>query len=381
MSCASPLGLGGCRLPRAVVVLVSVVLLTSCFEEPVAEKLTIRFESDGMVTVAVETAIADPGKEANPALTKRLAELRRALEQGSDPWTRSFELLAPDSEKVSFEREHGRLVRVERSGRLADHERLRLFLAEIGVTAALRLVEREMTLEIVPAGNLRASRAQRDQIHGLLSTWSDAVARTYAATRALYDYLGDHPDRGPACLSAVFTEALPTADQRPGRDLSEADHVLVDPLREARREVLAIFEAPDDQAFSLNELSHLVYDPFPARLVVQVPSEPSELEGFQISPDGSLAIAGLGLYEAMQTLGGVWALPDPLVTYVEAARGHGRLTLAGLAAVPLSAAAPGATDVREALAARLRPAPLYRVVFRFTAGEDAEGPAPSGERP
>jgi len=347
----------------------AVLLLTSCFEEPVDERVTLAFHADGAYTVTVATAIADPGNEDNPALTKRLAELRRALEQGYDPWSRRFEVLEPDSEKTTFERDHGVLVRVERAGRAEDHERLRQFLADSGVTALFRVVGRDMTVEIVPAGGVRATHSQRDRVHALLSTWSDAVARTYAATRDLYAYLADHPERAGACLSAVFAEALSTADQRPGRELSEADHATVDPLREARKEVVEIFEVPDGEAYSLNELSHLVYDPFPARLAVEVPSEPSEVEGFQRSPDGALVVAGLGLYEAMRGLGGVWASPDPLVAYVEAARGNGSLTLNGLVGLPLTATVPSPAEVRDALAERLRPAPIYRAVFHLTAGE------------
>ena len=110
-----------------------------------------------------------------------------------------------------------------------------------------------------------------------------------------------------------------------------------------------------------------------------MPSEPLAVEGFEAGPGGALVVKLVfGLYEALEMLGGVWAHPDPLVTYVAAARGvdDARLTLESLAGEPRTAAAPSPDKVRTALEERLRPAPLYRVVFRFTAGEDDEEEAP-----
>ncbi len=365
---------------RRVVTAAAVLVLVSCFEEPVAERMELAFHPDGSFEVRIETTITDRDTRGNPALARRLADLRRSLEQSSDPWSRRFELLMPAFERLVQEREEGALVRVERSARSADHEALERFFADAGVTAQVDRYERELTLQLVPGGSLRASRSQRARVHELLSTWSEAVARTYSATRDLYGFLAEHPDRARICLSVLFGETLPAAEQYPDRELDDTDRPLVEAVLEARQEVVAIFEVPDDEPYSLNELSHLVYDPFPARLTVRLPSEPLAVEGFEQGQDGELAVSGLGLYEALQALGEVWARPDPLVTYVEAARSRGeaRLSLDELVQTPLMATGPDQDEVRQALEVRLRPAPVYRVDFRLPDGKRESGAVSSG---
>jgi len=361
---------------RVAVLFAATLFLGACFEEPVTESMTLTFHPDGTYALEVETVIADPGNDDNLALTKRLAELRRSLDQGSDPWSRRFELLEPGFDRLVQERAEGVLVRVERSAEAEDHEALRRFLADAGLTALIQVHEREVRFEIVPGGSLRASRSQRDQVHALLSSWSEAVARTYGATAKLYATLATHPERARACLSALFAEALPEEDRLPGHELSDADRAAIDAVRDARKEVVAIFEVAADEAYSPNELSHLVYDPFPARLSVKV-GAPLEVVGFEKGADGALVVSGLGLFEALETLGGVWASPDPLVSYVRAARSRGssQLSLEELAAQLPRAAAPSAGEVREALEARLRPAPVYRVVFTLATEPAVEEPA------
>jgi hypothetical protein len=45
-------------------------------------------------------------------------------------------------------------------------------------------------------------------------------------------------------------------------------------------QVLEILAVPRGAAYSPDEVSHLVYDPFPARLSVKLPGAPMDLEGF-----------------------------------------------------------------------------------------------------
>lgn len=349
---------------RTLLAAVCTLALGACFEEPVRERMTVTFHSDATYGVAVETVIADPGSRDNPALARRLTELRRSLEQESDSWSRRFDLLAPGFDRLVRERADGALVRVERSAEAEDLDALRSFLADAGLAAAIEVQAGELRVEIVPAGVARASRVQRDRVHAAVRGWSEAVAATYGATATLYAMLATRPERTAACLSALFAEALSEEDRRPGLELTDAEREAVDAVRDARREVVAVFEVPADEAYSLNELSHLVYDPFPAQLTITVPGAPLEAVGFEPGPDGSFIVAGLGLFEALETLGDLWASPDPLVSYVRAARAgrSSTLALAELEAQPLRAATPRPDEVRTALEARLLPAPVYRLL-------------------
>jgi len=124
----------------------------------------------------------------------------------------------------------------------------------------------------------------------------------------------------------------------------------------------------EGEAYSPDELSHLAYDPFPARLTVHLPGPPLEApEGFTVTNGGrDLAAAGPSLWEALKSLEGRWLTPDPMLLYVERggqAGGH-PLDLDTFVAQPRHSEPPPTTkEVQLALEERLRPASLYRVTF------------------
>lgn len=361
-----------CNRPwRALVLFVSTSIpLTACFEEPVAEKLRIDFARDGTFGVIATTTIAAAGdEEGNPSLARRLEDTRREYESGTDPWAQRFSLLEPSREHISWERREGVLVQVVRRAEASDHGALRRFLAAAGLPSDVVTNGVDVEFVVIPAAGGRASRSERDRVERALGEWTESVTRTYGATGTLYSYLHDHPERALPCIASLFSEVVSGDARRTIDDTNGREQEMLREIVEARRAVLEVFEVPEEEAFSLNELSHRVFDPFPARLEVTVPGEALEVEGFSIGGAGVLRVEGLGFFEALQSLAGRWANPDPIVEYVHAmrARGEGTIDLDRLLTTPPTAVAVTAAAIRTALVERLRPAPVYRVVFRIAA--------------
>jgi hypothetical protein len=139
-------------------------------------------------------------------------------------------------------------------------------------------------------------------------------------------------------------------------------------------EVLAVPEGADH---SPDEVSHLVYDPFPARLSLKLPAAPLSMEGLLTAEDGALTVPSPGLWEALRSLEGRWLAPDPVLFYVESAQREevGSFDLAAFLAKPRRSAPahllPSAQEVRTEVVSRLKPAPLYRVAWRVRPDDES----------
>lgn len=102
---------------------ISILLLTfiSCFESPIREDLRLRFLPNGAVVATSTVRITDP-EGGNPALARRLAETRRTLQEGSDPWGARFAAASPGAERFSWEKRLGILSSASRFALIAWEE-------------------------------------------------------------------------------------------------------------------------------------------------------------------------------------------------------------------------------------------------------------------
>ena len=94
--------------------------------------------------------------------------------------------------------------------------------------------------------------------------------------------------------------------------LRPIEEKLVKRVGETMEEVAMALLVEDDEAFSLNELSRLVYDPFPARLTVAVEVAVLDSVGF-ITGAGFFERPAVDVWNALKALEGRWISPD-LVT-------------------------------------------------------------------
>jgi hypothetical protein len=94
-------------------------------------------------------------------------------------------------------------------------------------------------------------------------------------------------------------------------------------------------------------------------------------------------VTGLGLWEALRSLEGRWLAPDPVLYYVATARQgkDAKIDLDAFVQKPRRAAPrlPAAEEVKDALEAGLKPAPVYRVSWRVNPDDESEFRWEAGE--
>ena len=364
------------RFASAVVLSLFSLLFTSCFESPVREDLLLRFLSNGAVVATSTVRVADPAN-GNPLLARRLAETRRAILEGSDAWTARFAAADPAAERFSWEKRLGEVRSASRSALIAEATGLEALFRDTSLAVSYTLNAESGTAEltIVPGPSTRATRRQREDMERTLTEWTEQVAAYLDATSDVYKYLDDHPDRARTCLGALFAERLAKKDQESLGELTADEEKMVNRLNDAMEEVAAVLTVHPGAEYSPDEISQLIYDPFPARLSLKLPGAPLAVEGFLAGQSGVLTVPGRGLWDAFASLEGRWLSPDPILFYVESARKEEETAdLDAFLKKPRQAAAdpPAAREVRAALEERLKPAPLYRASWKVQLEEEPE---------
>jgi hypothetical protein len=363
-----------CRAPAVLLCLV----VASCFDHPVREDLLLRFLPNGTVVATSTVRITADQDVENPALAQRLAETRRAILDGSDAWGARFALTDPAAERFWWEKEQGELRAASRSAVIADAERLEALFADTSVGLTYTIDGGQAELTLVPGPATRATRRQREELKKTLDTWSAAIAEYLEAGADLYAHLEREPDRARTCFGLLFADLV---DERMLESLdqpTEEETASIERLEEAMREVVDVLLVPPRAEHSADEISRLVYDPFPARLTVKLPGPPVEVEGFQVGEDGELAVSGLGLWEALRSLEGRWLAPDPVLFYVDSFRQLKRaaIDLDAFVQEPREVAPahdlPSPQEVRAAIEEQLRPAPVYRVSWEVQPEDETE---------
>ncbi len=359
---------------RPIAAAAAALLLAGCFDPPVREDLELEFLPHGAYVVRSKVEITEAGETSNAALRRRLALLRRELAAGDDPWSLRYAAVAPAVERFGWEKRLGEIHEVERSATLVEPEQLGSFFADTALVVSYEVADGFGTLTIVPgAAGARATRRQQREMEAALAAWSERVAGYLAAAEELYAYLDTRPERARAAMGALLSDLLTEGEREALGELEAEERELVERLEKAMEAVFSVLLVAPGDAQSLDELSHLVYDPFPARLTVRLPARPAEVEGFVAGGDDGFTVPGFGLWPALAALEGRWLEPDPLLLYV-ALRGRGeeaRLDLdALLARARRAGPAPDAEEVRLAIEEGLQPASVYRAVWPVAVGED-----------
>ncbi|HWM89492.1 MAG TPA: hypothetical protein VN493_01860 [Thermoanaerobaculia bacterium] len=366
-------------LPRArcLSLAFGLLLLVSCFDPPVKESVRLRFFPNGAVAVTntVELDLLKD-RQSNPALERRMEELRRDLLDGVDPWARRFDSIEPVAERLSWEKRLGALATARRSALIAESRSLGDLFADTALSVTYEVGEDGLAeLVIVPGVPSQATRRQRKDVERTLDEWTGKIAEYLDATADLYRWLDDNPQRAEACFQALLGDAVEEGSSG-AEELSAQERQMVDKVEEAMEQVLLVLLIPDGQDRSPDELSHLVYDPFPAPLSVQFPSDPLEVEGFVASSaeDKVWTVDSPGFWEALRSLEERWIAPDPVLLYV-AHREDGDLDLEKLVETPrrVIEPMPDSLEVRRAIEERLAPASqVYRAVWQASPPAQAD---------
>ena len=350
---------------RAVITAVSIsVLLTGCLEPPITERLDIRMLSEGGSVVSVRVSVRKPSDfDDRPKVRQRIESEIRALEEGTDPWAERLAAASPTRERDVRDLAEGRLFRLTRHGQLEGPDDLRAFLRDTGVDAAYAKGDDWEELTLLPGRPGRPTLAQRERVRSELDSWSEKLAVYFSALADLYGYLDHHPDRARACLASIVAK-VPDDES-----LSDEESDLSKAVEDAIGDCGSVLVAPPDEPYTIDELSRMVYDPFPAAIRIAVPGQVLEREGFP--GEGTLEIPEASLWSAFVRLEGRFASPDPaVIVWRHDTEGGDDIDLDALGAQRRHASRPTAGEMRTAIENQLRTAPVYRVRWAPAAEPD-----------
>ena len=269
-----------------------IALLAACARPPVRDELTVQFyENRDEITVRAETTF-----DLRTG-SRRVEAAQNAAVAGTDPWAIRFAQLTPEAEELTFLRSRGELERVTRTIRIPEDDLQRVF-ADTSITVSLIRGEGWRELTFYPGASSRASREQVKHFEGALSDWSKDVARYFTAIDHLYDYLDENPHRAKPIFAALINE-------KETADILEDEEPLLTAVLAVMEKIAERMDAAEKDSLSLVEEADLIYNPFPARIVVRVPREKD------------LVVEPVDLFKAIAALEGKWISPDPLAALVK----------------------------------------------------------------
>jgi len=367
-------------LRRFTVPLISCLCLplVGCYEEPVSEHVHLWLTGPGLTVVTVVQEVADPDRaQSNEELADRVEASREEIDSGLDRWSRRIDLVDMMAERLSIERIHGGLRRSVHTAVTSSFEEVMPLLEADGLTGGIVAAGGYAELTLFPTGGSRATGLQRQTAERRLSQWSAVVADYFEALIELYEYLDGSPDRVVPCFAHIFDDHEGHGATGP---LTDFEVETVTAVRESMEEVADALTEPKNEAFSLNSLTRLVYDPFPARLTVVVKGGVLESEGFT-ETGGFFERRPVDAWSAFSSLAGRWVTPD-LVTLAFAPVSAEELPdvdLDQLMRRPRRhGSPPAAFEVEASLLAELVPEDLLRIRWRPLA---ASSPEPSADEP
>ncbi|REJ74770.1 MAG: hypothetical protein DWQ36_14270 [Acidobacteria bacterium] len=308
----------------------------------------------------------------------------RGTLDGSDPLVAVFDELALTTGTIAdggaWEREDGRLTSLQRWVATRDPAhavRAVLGRGAIDATYAVRGDLHELTL--LPTGEGRAGRGERQAFERRLRDWAAEYARYVDAVAELWSRLELRPERAEPLLRLLLDE---TEDDEPLLEPGELE--LLERIASRKARLLEAFEAgvggaagsaavsrsdsgrpEDDDAFSLQELSRLVYDPLPGALLLELPTPALRSEGFE-ADGATLRAPRPGLWQAWSSLAERWLAPNPVVLEIQALREEIELDVEQVLALERRApAAPlTAEEILDAFAESMRGPEIYSVQWR-----------------
>ncbi len=333
--------------------------LLACYEEPVRDHLHIVFTPGPAIVVTAVRGIASPAATGdNPAVKERTDDARLDLASGLDRWSRRFSDLDAIADRSTIVRHDGHIRQGIHSALLDSFRPVERLLGGEGLNAYSNEAGRVRELQLRPVGAGQATRLQRAHLDEALVAWSDEVAAYLEAATALYAYFDRAPDRAVLCLGYIFDE-----DEASLGPLSEREEGLVTAVIETMERVADVLVIDTGQAYSLNELSRLVFDTFQGRLTITPDGPIIEIEGFTEN-GGFIERPPVSLWHSLETMAGEWLVPDLVTSLVTPGPNENQPDPDPVSFASLQrrwAPAPDARTVESAIRTRLQPEELYLV--------------------
>ncbi len=314
----------------------------------------LTFDATGdQVTIAATTLVGE-AKPKTPEYAEAEEE-RSALLAERDEWSQRFAQANPETDRVTFERTHGKLTSAEHRATVAT-DQLQKFFFDTPITVTTTRGDGWTELAMYAGTSNRATPAQRRLAEKMLDVYSARAVRYFSAMRSMYAYLDARPQRAHDVFTDVFSGE---SEQRPL--LSDRERSLSNSVRDS---IDALVNTSDvDTSASVDRVFDLVYNPFPAHFKVAIHGNPLAVEGFNRIDSETFEINPPTALEAIGMLEGRWISPDPLALVH---RTNDKKTDAELVAMIESLprrTEPVVTqsEVAAAIVEKMRPAPRYRL--------------------
>ncbi len=300
---------------RPTLIALLALALTSCFPtDPVRERLEITFHGDGNVTVKVRVDLAT---DLRGAAKERVDSVRHEYLRENDAWATRFRRVDPTDDRYTIERHEGTLVAIERE-MLIKTDALTEVFYDTGILATYSEQNGIAELSVYAGESQRATREQQRLYRELVEGWGTDYVGYLRAMQRLYSYMDTQPDRAAVLFAELIGEERETAEED---EITAEEQELLDLAQSAMDRVIGLFETGSERAYSLEEISSLVNDPFPAAVSVRPAGKIIELTGFEQDQSASLLqVPRASLWSAVESLRGLWLSPDPLAVVVDDAR-------------------------------------------------------------
>jgi hypothetical protein len=332
---------------RALLLITSLLLTTACtIRQPIRHALWIEPQEDGSsITITVISEL--------DGSTPRVNSARAEIIDGRDPWSVRFRLITPESERLILDRKQGVMNRAEHSA-VVDRPQLQTFLADTGIAVHFTRGDRWTELDLYPPGNTRATRRQRERVEAVVREWSRDSRDYFRAMDHLYAYMNAHPHRAEFLFEHLLGgEGVAT----------EEEAAIVATVSLAMERMVEHMEAAQSETLSIDEEFDLVYNPFPAEVIVRAPSSVEIIEGFVRRDEKTAAIPRRGIFDAIEALEGKWLSPDPLAILARSEQTGSEIPSArALASQPRHVAGTVTpAEIEEELVRFLVPATTFRL--------------------
>jgi hypothetical protein len=332
------------------------LLLAACTQVPVSDQITIEpsSEDDTLMVTVTSTFLATPKSDR---LRERVEAARAAALAGTDPWSVRFERLrTPIEERHTVEKSRGALERVTHAARIPADD-LQQLLSDTSITVDVLRAEGWRELRLYPGSTGRATREQQAELERTLAVWSRSVARYFTAIDHLYSYLDAHPQRAQPMFAALLEERQ--EDGTIPAVFEEEEQPLLDAVTHSMDEIATRMDSEEGQT-AVFELTDLVFNPFPGRVVIQPPGDVIASEGFT-EKGNEVTIEPVDLFASLEKLEGRWISPDPLAGMLR----EEKVTSAELARMERkSTAVISASEVTSAIREQLARPRSYVVRWR-----------------
>jgi hypothetical protein len=324
------------------------LLLAACGVKPAVEnRLTLAFYEDpSRVHVNTSVHIEDA---PNKVIAERVDTLREAIAGNRDEWAMRYSGLNIDNERIIVDRTNGKITGVERLTTI-DRNELPKFFNDMSVTVSLLPNNGYTELTIIPGASSRATRQQREHVLATLHDWSTEAAAYVDALSHLYEYLDAHPERA----QPVFTIFLGDRDKK---SVIDEEQALIDKVWLTSDRISERLQPKETDPYVVDEEFDLVFNPFPGEIVVTTPKTASGVENFDKRDSTNFVIPRRGLLDAVSSLEGKWASPDPLIMSIRGDPKPDELAKMKRHWSTLVTA----SEIEDAISERLKPASVYKV--------------------